>query len=229
MAKTNQETIEVLIIAAEVTKGMKSIGSKSLLKIKNSLMVIEYQIEELRKAYKNINITVAVGFEADRMIKVLEKESVSFLYNSEYETTNQAKSVIDFLNKKIPNNLLLISSGILFKNFPLMQKSNSGFSEIFVLDKPKADFTIGCHHDTSLSYLFYDLPQKWCECVMLNNKDTVLLKKITENTNIDQLYLFEIINLLSDNGCKFQKTSILKNNIMKISNSKDLARARSFI
>lgn len=228
MARIKQEPIDALIIAAEVTKGMKSIGSKSLLKIKNSLMVIEYQISELRKIHKNINITIATGFEADRMSKLLEDKNVNFLHNPEYETTNQAKSVLDFIAKGIPKKLLIINSGVLFKGL-LIGRDAEKKSEIFVLDKPKPDFTIGCHSDVELSYLFYDLPQKWCECVILKYEDLVMLKKITENMNIDQLYIFEIINLLSDHGCKFEKTSILKNNIMKISNSKDITRARSFV
>ena len=56
------EPIHALIIASEVTKGMKSIGSKSLLKIKNSVLVIEHQIIELQKQHKHIDITVATGF-----------------------------------------------------------------------------------------------------------------------------------------------------------------------
>jgi hypothetical protein len=53
------QKLNALIIAAEVTKGMKSMGSKSLLKLKNSIFVIEYQINELRKHYKDIDITIS--------------------------------------------------------------------------------------------------------------------------------------------------------------------------
>ena len=89
------EPIKALIIASEVTKGMKSVGSKSLLKIKNSMLVIEYQIKELKKYYKDIDITIATGFESEKMIKLLNSYDVKFLYNSDYQTTNQAKSIID--------------------------------------------------------------------------------------------------------------------------------------
>lgn len=223
-----KESIEALIIASEVTKGMKSIGSKSLLKIKQSTVVIEYQINELRKTYKNINITVATGFESDKMVKLLAKSNVNFLHNPEFESTNQAKSISDFINRSVPKHLLIINSGILFKELPKI-KHDDHSSQIFVLDKPKPDFIIGCQNNTDLSYLFYDLPQKWGECVLLSQRDILILKKITENKNINQLYIFEVINILSDYGCKFIKNTIHRSNIMKISNTKDICRARSFI
>lgn len=223
-----KESIEALIIAAEVTKGMKSTGSKSLLKIKQSLVVIEYQINELRKLYKNIKITIATGFESEKMKKLLEKNNVNFLYNSEYESTNQAKSILDFISIAIPERLFIINGGVLFKEIQ-NSKNITNKSQIFVLDKPKPDFTIGCQDETGLSYLFYDLPQKWCEFVILRYDDMLLLKKITENINTNQLYTFEILNILSDNGCKFEKTIVEKKSVMKILNIRDIQRARSFV
>jgi CTP:phosphocholine cytidylyltransferase-like protein len=220
------EPIHALIIASEVTKGMKSIGSKSLLRIKNSVLVIEHQIQELKKQHKNIDITVATGFESEKMLKILDEHNVKFLHNPKYQTTNQTKSIIDYIGSHIPNKLLIISSGILFKN----RFSMSGHDScMFMLDKPKADFTIGCDMKDDSIYLFYDLPQKWSECSMLNSKDLNVLKKISKDKNLDQLYLFEVMNLLSDNGSKINKINISKQQIMKITNIKDLSKARSFV
>lgn len=221
------ETISALIIASEVTKGMKSIGSKSLLKIKNSILVIEHQIKELKKQYKNIDITVATGFESDKMLKALNNyNNINFLYNNKYQVTNQAKSIIDYIDNKLPTKLLIISSGILFKGHFLVTGKNS---RIFMLDKPRSDFTIGCNMENGASYLFYDLPHRWSECAMINRDDLSMLKKISQNKNLEQLYLFEIINLLSDSGSIINKVDMPKQQIMKIANIKDLSKARSFV
>jgi CTP:phosphocholine cytidylyltransferase-like protein len=220
------QKLNALIIAAEVTKGMKSMGSKSLLKLKNSIFVIEYQINELRKHYKDIDITIATGFESDKMIKALSCYGVKFLYNDQYKTTNQGKSIIDYIDTTVAHKLLVISSGILFKN---------SFGEIlndscvFILDKPKPDFTIGCHNDSDIFYLFYDLPDKWSECVFLNSQDLLILRELIKIQDLNQMYLFEIMNTLSENGSFFKKVKIPKNKIMKISNIKDLTKARSFV
>lgn len=218
--------LNALIIATEVTKGMKSMGSKSLLKLKNSIFVIEYQINELRKHYKDIDITIATGFESEKMVKVLSCYGVKFLYNDQYTITNQGKSIIDYLIKETPSSLLIISSGILFK-YSLGKIEED--SAIFILDRPKADFTIGCNNNSDLLYLFYDLPDKWSECVFLNRTDLDVLKRLVQIRDINQMYLFEIMNLLSESGSLFKKIKIPKSKIMKISNVKDLPRARSFV
>lgn len=222
----NSCQLHALIIATEVTKGMKSIGSKSLLKLKNSTLVIEQQIIELQEHHPDIKITVATGFEAEKMVKALDKYKINFLYNKDYEITNQAKSIVDFLKIETPEKLLIISSGVLFKETFV---TNSIESSIFLLDKPKPEFTIGCNDAADSSYLFYDLPNKWTECVIINNNDLKTIKNISDSRNLDQLYLFEIINMLVDCGCILKKVPIKKKYIMKISNIKDLIKARSFI
>ena len=220
------QQLNALIIAAEVTKGMKSMGSKSLLKLKNSILVIEYQINELRKHYKNIDITIATGFESEKMIKALSCYGVKFLHNDKYTTTNQGKSIIDYIDTTTTSKLLIITSGILFKN---------GFGEmtndscVFILDKPKPDFTIGCHNDSDIFYLFYDLPDKWSECVLLNSQTLLILRELVKVQDLNQMYLFEIMNTLSEHGSVFKKVKIPKSRIMKISNIKDLTKARSFV
>jgi len=220
------EPIHALIIASEVTKGMKSIGSKSLLKIKNSILVIEHQIQALQKQHKHIDITIATGFESEKMLRILDQYNIKFLHNQKYQTTNQTKSIIDYIDNHIPNKLLIITSGILFKSCFVTSGHDSC---IFMLDKPKPDFTIGCNEKDDSVYLFYDLPQRWSECSMLNSKDLNLLKKISKDKNLDQLYLFEIMNLLSDNGSNINKINISKQQVMKITNIKDLSKARSFV
>lgn len=220
------QRLDALIIAAEVTRGMKSLGSKSLLKLKNSILVIEYQINELKKHYKDIDITIATGFESDKMIKALSRYGVKFLYNDKYKTTNQGKSIIDYIETKDINSLLVISSGVLFKNsFGEMPDDSC----VFILDKPKPDFTIGCHNNSDIFYLFYDLPDKWSECVFLNNQSLLILRDLIKTQDLNQMYLFEIMNTLSENGSIFKKVQIPKNKIMKISNIKDLTKARSFV
>lgn len=221
------ETISALIIASEVTKGMKSIGSKSLLKIKNSILVIEHQIKQLKKQHKNIDITIATGFESEKMLKALNDYSnIDFLYNNKYQITNQAKSIVDYIDNKLPTKLLIISSGILFKEHFMVSGSSS---RIFMLDRPRIDFTIGCNVENDAPYLFYDLPHRWSECAMINYDDLNILKKIAQNKNLEQLYLFEIINLLSDNGSVINKVNMPKQHVMKISNIKDISKARSFV
>jgi len=221
--------IDVLIIVPEITKGMKSIGSKALLTIKNPITILDYQISEIQKSLPLSRITIATGFESEKIKKTIDsRHSVNFIYNSQYKITNQSECLALHLENKAVNKLLIISNGIIFKNIDF-QITDSTQSKIFVIDKPKNNFNIGCSDSEYTEYLFYDLPMPWSECFFLNSEAISIIKHLIKKENISQLYLFELINKLIDNNIKFKKDYIPKKNIMKILNNKDISKAKQFI
>lgn len=222
------EPINAIIIASEITKGMKSVGPKSLLKLKKTLSIIEYQILELKKYYPGIRITISVGFESDKMIRILEKYKVEVLYNKDFDSSNQVKSIVDHIEQYNTNNLLVIHSGVLFKQKLGPINTNSS-SCLYMLDKNKANFNIGCNGSSEMSYLFFDLPEKWSECVFFDRQAINGILNISKTKQTQQLYTFELINMLIEHGLNFNRHTISKNHIMKVSNIKDLSRARVFI
>lgn len=219
----------VFILVPEITKGMKSIGSKALLSIKNSTSVLEYQINQIRKFHKKCRIFIGTGFESDKIKSLLEKyNNVYFIDNINYDSTNQSKLFPLLFHKFSINNLLVISNGILYRNNPFVFDKNT--SQLFVLDKPKNNFAIGCCESEQVNYLFYDLPILWSECVYFNTETIEQIKDITTLKNINQLYLFELINTLIERyHTNFNKTFIKKTNIMKINTLKDIPKAKLFI
>lgn len=222
--------VDVFILIPEITRGMKSLGSKSLLKIKNSVTVLEYQINELRKSYPKSKITIGTGFESEKIKKVFSHyNNISFIENEAYNNTNQSKLIELFANQYNGiNDILIISNGILFKNDAFLTSGRG--SKIFLIDKPKNNFNIGCNETQDFNYLFYDLPIKWSECVIFNKTAWENIKILSKEYNTDQMYLFELINLLIEKyNMEFTKHMILKKNIMKINTIKDLPIAKLFI
>ncbi|NBX73098.1 MAG: hypothetical protein EBQ89_02235 [Alphaproteobacteria bacterium] len=221
--------IDILIITPEITKGMKSIGSKCLLNLKKNMSVLEYQISQAQKINKISNITINIGFDYDKIIsKLYRYKNINFLINNEYEHTNQAQNLITYINKYRPKNLLVINSGILIKDKIIDKSFLNNESKIFMLNKPKKNFTIGSSLSTNLEYLFFDMEQSWSEIVYFNNLaiDTFLS---CDSSMFKQMYLFEAINFLLQKNIVFKKIYINKNNIMKINNAKDITSARIFI
>jgi hypothetical protein len=221
--------IDILIITPEITKGMKSIGSKCLLNLKKNMSVLEYQISQAQKINKISNITINIGFDYDKIIsKLYRYKNINFLINNEYEHTNQAQNLITYINKYRPKNLLVINSGILIKDKIIDKSFLNNESKIFMLNKPKKNFTIGSSLSTNLEYLFFDMEQSWSEIVYFNNLaiDTFLS---CDSAMFKQMYLFEAINFLLQKNIVFKKIYINKNNIMKINNAKDITSARIFI
>jgi hypothetical protein len=222
--------INSLILIPEITKGMKSVGSKSLLRIKN-IPILEHQINEILNINKSIKLNIATGFDHDKISKHISTKynNIDFVYNELYETTNQTKALSLFLENYTCENLLIISSGILLKNKNIPLSTLSGASKIYLLNKPRANFNIGCSFGSSVEYLFYDLPNIWSECVYLNKEAILTLKDIIKIKNTDQFYLFEIINALILGNIIFENVIIDKRNIFKINHTKDLMKARQFI
>lgn len=220
----------VLILVPEITKGMKSIGSKALLEIKKHTKVLEYQIYNIQKLDPKIHITVATGFEADRIHELLEPLSVNYAFNPLYKETNQAESVRIYLNECSPKRLLIINNGILIKNNVFTKNTLNGKSKLFLLDKTRENFNLGCANTASTTeYIFYDLPEPWAECVYLDEKGIGGLRSVIEQHNVGQMYLFELLNQMLSNNIKLEKHYIRKTKIMKINTIKDIPKARTFI
>jgi hypothetical protein len=217
-----------LIICPEITKGMKSVGSKSLVKLKRNLTVIEYQISQLQKI-RPLSITLSIGFDAEKIQQTLYRHrSVRFITNNQYINTNHGKSLIEYIDKYQPKDLLVISSGILIKNNLISKRYLHNNSKIFILNKSKNNFSVGCSSSPDIQYLFYDMPESWSEIVYLNNEAINSLQSY-DPAIFHQMYLFEIINMLLTKNLPFDKIYIKKNDIMKINNLKDITSAKNFI
>lgn len=220
--------IDILLINPEITKGMKSLGSKSLLPLRKNLTLIEYQISQIQKI-KPSKITINIGFESDKILSTLYRyKTINYLINHNFHNTNQGFNLIDHIIKYKPQNLLVFSSGLLIKNHPIKKEYLNGECKIFVLNKPKNNFTIGCSDLDDIEYLFYDMPETWSEIFYLNEKALNILSQ-SDPKIFENMYLFEVINFLLGKNIVFKKTYINKSNIMKIQNLKDLTVAKLFI
>lgn len=223
--------INSLILIPEITKGMKSIGSKSLLKIKEC-SILEYQIDQILSINSSIKINIATGFDHDKIKEYIETKytDINWIYNPEYAETNQTKSLSLFLEQSCCGDLLIINGGVLLKQKTILYSSLKGNNKIYLLNKPKNNFTIGCADTSSIEYLFYDLPNLWSECVYFNKHTVNILKHLlnTKN-NMDKLYVFEIINNLIQQNIAFDHMIIDKKNVFKINNTKDIPQARRFV
>jgi CTP:phosphocholine cytidylyltransferase-like protein len=215
-----------IILASEITKGMKSIGSKALLPISSTFSVIDYQIHFLKKFYAPINIYICTGFDHDKIVKKTKKyKDVTYVYNKNYETDNQIGSLLLCLEEHNINNAILLNNGIL-----IGEKIPVGAStEIFTISSSrKLEFNIGCHNTHDTDFLFYDLPQKWIECVYLDQQFIQEILSIHKKNNVTKLFLFEMLNIICEQGRKLKINKLQRSSAMKINSTKDLAQAKRF-
>lgn len=217
-----------IILVQEITKGMKSVGSKALLELYKNTSILEYQIQYLKRFYYPINIYICTGFEHEKIVKTTQKyKNVYYSFNKDYETDNQVGSLIKCLKEyKHINNTLVLSNGLI----PIDKiKINKRQSSIQVTDKAsKIPFQIGSTNNHDLSYLFYGLPYKWTEFIYFNKESVNQTIQLAEKTKYCKLFLFELINVLLDYGVQIKIEHAQKNIPIKINNIKDLGIAKKY-
>jgi hypothetical protein len=221
----------VILMIPEITKGMKSIGSKCLLPINKHETILDYQIKYIKKFYKTSNIYVLTGFENDKIEKkITNYNNVISICNYDYEQSNHVASLLQFIMMHNPKNCLIINNGVLLKEKLEIQENSS---TVFTLSNSKDGFSIGVNFEhnsnNNVSYLFYGLAQQWAECVFLNTIAIESITKFAAKQKIGNLFLFELLNLMIENGIKIQNTAIKnKKNILKINNYDDLKKTKGF-
>ena len=67
--------------------------AKTSYKLDEDTTVLQRMVRSIRKAYKNAEIVVVVGYKAEEVKKELEGENVLFVMNPFYEVTNSISSV----------------------------------------------------------------------------------------------------------------------------------------
>lgn len=214
-----------ILLVSDITKGMKSIGSKALLEISKNLTVIDYQIQYLKKFYHPINIYICTGFEHDKIVKKTSKyKNIIYVFNPDYDFDNQSGSLIKCLQSYNITNAIVLNNGILPLDKLFIDEVSASVPVTAKI--PKTDFDIGCSDTISLKYLFYDLPNKWLEFAYLNEKTIEKILELQKNKKYYKLFLFELLNILIDNGIDLKITELTKNLPIKINNIKDLSIAK---
>jgi hypothetical protein len=219
-----------IILVSDITKGMKSVGSKALLNISNNISILEYQIQYLKKYYYPINIYLSTGFDHEKILKATHKyKNIYYSYSSHYEKENQVGSLMRcFHEYNIKNNTIVFTNG-----FIPMEKItiNKNECSIEVTQKiTKLPFEIGANIEDNPTHLFYGLPNKWTEYVHLNIKAIQYIsnKLNTNPKKYSTMFLFELINLLIDNDIPIHSKNIYKNLPIKINTIKDLNIAQKY-
>ncbi len=231
--RTKAKPINILLLNQEITRGMKSLGSKALLNIKNKFKLIDLQMQQISKIYRNnTDITVAVGFEAEKVAGYLigKKYKCNILYNNDYSENNTGSVVSRYLSKNPDiDNLFIVCNGVLFKPKTILKTHLQNSSKIFTIDKTKKNFNIGCTiNDNKTEHLFYDLPNTWTECSFLNQEAITILKSVINKKNISQYYVFEILNELIEK-VTFENITYPRKNFCKLNNIKDISTVKLFI
>jgi hypothetical protein len=223
------------IFSYDITKGMKSIGPKGLLKSNKSTELINCQIQSIKDSCVDIN--VIVGFGAEKLKKrIADAHSdccIKTINNDLYETANHGYAlelIFNDYDHATYDGCIIINDGILFnsktKKILLNSQTISSPKIIYIQsdNKNKKDtFHIGCSitEKDCIQHMFFDLTNNlWTEIVYFDNRTFGEVANIYSQ-NMRNMFLFEIINKSIDLGIEYNATKIKTSDILKINGARD--------
>lgn len=234
--------IACYILSYDITKGMKSVGPKGLLKSTRSTELINCQIQNIKDS--NIDINIIVGFGAEKLKKKIFQSNdynIKTINNNLYQSTNHGYA-LELILKDYHHDeycgCIIINDGILFSNklkkilLNTQTINNPKIVYIQSESKNKKDtFHIGCSmtETDNIQHMFFDLTNNlWTEIVYLDNH-TLSQIQTMYSTKMRNMFLFEILNKSIDMGIEYSAIKIKSCDILKINGAKDSNKIKETI
>ncbi len=219
--KQSKEDISILLISGSIPYGMKAYGPKPLLNVIGGLTLLEKQIQVINNVFPNSEITVILGYEADKIIK--KKYNIRIIENQLYETTGESEQVRLGLNSLLTKDVLIINGDLIFNEHAISFEKEK--NSILISNKEKNKSEIGATLvDNKVTFLSYTLEEyKWANIFYVSSKNYQDLYNIVNNRDNNKMYCFEIINLLLKKDIEFQSYGENKDvKAVKIDTSSDI-------
>lgn len=190
------KSIFIVIINSITDKKTKSIGNRCMIKMVNNTYLIDYYIQYFSKCFVKPNIIIIDSDECDNLNKYISTKynNIQYIYHKIEHNSNIGQSIALALNNINNADVFITSSNIVpHKNLKLSNKKTGVISI--------SSGNIGCLcQNEKITHCFYTLDNPILDCFFINHKDLANIKDIINSNRVHNYYLFEIINLLVDNG-----------------------------
>lgn len=231
----NTQPISVIFLATLPDSGMKSLGSKSLFKLKDRT-IIDYQLENIKAALKHrdYDITFVCGFDCNRVEKMLltytNKLPIRTI-KQKHENLNFVGSFLEGLTHAKYNNVLSINYGCLFtKNVirQIIKHSASNMVSIAKKHNHNENIDIGCYlEQEKIVNIFFNLGQyKYLDMNLWSANTIQYIKHNLLFDDYKNKFMFEIINELITCGHTFDYLNIEPNECMVMNDIKMLNKIK---
>lgn len=221
--------ITVVILAAGISRKMKSYDPRPSIKIYKGETLLDNQIKKIREIYKKPHIVVVTGFQEEKLLKRIKSKDITFVRNDEYQDTNSFKSLSLGLECNPNDNALLIHGDIYFNIETLKYISNIHYTDgsCILYDKKGQMNTnkIGVLSSGSfhLERMGYIHPNKWCHIAFFNGFEYRKLIELGRKKEYNKSHTFEVINQINENeGGRFYAHSPDLMRVIEIESIKDI-------
>jgi len=221
--------LAVVISAAGAGRRMKARGPKALIEIGGGETVLSRQIVFARKALPKAEIIVVVGYQKDRVIKVLPKD-VGWVENSSHEDTNVARSLLVGVNHANAKKVILMCGDLVFGPDFLECLPEEGSAAIIDENQNHRSGEVGCNIDQErVCHFSYGVWPKWGQAVQLADKELDLYRRVASRNQSARWFAYEVLNGIIDAHGIIVPAYPDKTNLVEIDSTQDIERAKSLV
>lgn len=206
-----------VILNALPDKKIKYLGNKCLLNTNKNNLVIDSHIKTIRKLFKSTDISIIGGFDSKKLKKYiglnLKYKDIKYIEHDITNYSNIGQSIkVAVSNMKNDTGCFLLNSNILLSP-SIKIKIEKNTDKSFILTQNHGDIGYITSDDNYITHCYYGLPNGILDALFISKQDLQAAKKVILNTNIDRLYLFEVVNLLIENKINIIPVSTYKKHI----------------
>lgn len=189
-----------IILGAGMSSRMKSYEPRSLIKLKNGLL-IEHQVKTLREKYDG-DIILVTGYKTSKVTKKTKNLDVKIVENTNYQETGSFESLRLGLKATNADTIFVCHGDLYFDVETLDNIHNESFIVKDTYGQIPSREVGFIEHNGYVTNLSYGLPNKWGQMLYLVNNELSTLREIClrENKKFERKLLFEGINYLIDHG-----------------------------
>ncbi len=220
---------EIIIPTAGSGNRMKCHGPKSLIRVgKETILTRQLKMIQKYMVY-NPQVILIAGFEFDKIMKYTPRDVIS-IENNDYENTNVVRSIGMGLRATQTECIIILYGDLVFNqyalSFPIINES------VIVVDthNTMSSNEVGCIvYDGYVKNLWYDLPDKWAQIVLLTGQELELAKNLCWDYNNYNSFGFEMLNKIIEKGGKFKAFRPHKMKINDIDSLKDITNMKTIV
>ncbi len=219
---SKREKYTIIIPAAGKGTRMITYGPKPLIKL-NTGNVLDRQIAMIDKVVNVFDVIMVTGFQSDKVINKAP-DYVTSVVNEDYENNNVVASIGLGLERVKTDKVIIIYGDLVF-NEQMLQAPMSHESMLLMGNMKKDE--VGCVVENRyVQQMCYDLPDKWAQIMFLTDNELEMMCDLTHEPRSRNMFGFEAINYIINNGGHFKAFSPKGGKIIDIDSSKDIAVAK---
>lgn len=198
----NEPLTSFIIIADSPNPRMRSYGPTSLLSINNTKL-IDLQIKEIAKYFKNYEIILCTGFESEKITRYIKNKhkgiNIRTVENQHYEYTNSCETLRLALNNINNDKIFILDGNLVFDGKVFLNKTKKSYV-LFENNNDTLEVGININEEGYTEHVGFGASNYWSEILYMNEQNVInAFSKHLSCDTFKKKFIFEALNSLINN------------------------------